>query len=180
LGKQRLFVSALPVLIMLSVLAGVRDYAAASETIDPTDTSQADNRIRITADKLVAKLDNAEIEFIGNVKTTQADTVITSDRLKVVYDPEAIKNGTRGNKEESIKKIIATGHVKIVTSDILADTDRAEYTIKSRILVLLGEQSRFTQGGNSITGTKFTLYRRRGELSVESKGENRIRAIVQP
>ena len=82
--------------------------------------------------------------------------------------------------EETIKKIIATGHVKIVTDDIIAETDRAEYTIKSKILVLRGDQSRVSQGGHSITATKFTLYRSEGKLSVESKGENRIRAIVQP
>jgi lipopolysaccharide transport protein LptA len=180
LGKQPLFVSVLPVLIILSVLSGAQDNAAAPETSDPNNTNQANNRIRITADKLVVKEDTAEIEFIGNVKTTQADTVIKSDHLKIIYERNAIKNRTRGNKEESIKKIIATGHVKIVSDDIIAETDRAEYTIKSRILVLLGEQSRVIQGGNTITGAKFTLYRREGNLSVESKGENRIRAIVQP
>jgi len=179
-GKQRLFVSALLLLIMLSVFAGAQDNAAALETIDPNDTNHTKDRIRITADKLVAKVDAAEIEFIGNVKTTRADAVITSDRLKIIYDPDTVKNRTRGNKNESIQKIIATGHVKIVSDDILAETHRAEYTIKSKILVLLGEQSRVSQGGNSISGTKFTLYRSEGKLFVESEGENRIRAIVQP
>jgi lipopolysaccharide transport protein LptA len=179
-GKQRLFVNALPVLIMLSVFAGLQDAAAAPETIDSDHTNHANNRFRITADKLVAKVDAAEIEFIGNVKTTRADAVITSDRLKIIYDPDALKNSTRGNKQESIRKIIATGHVKIVTDDVMAETDRAEYTIKSNILVLRGEQSRLSQGGHTITGTKFTLYRSEGKLSVESKGEKQIRAIVQP
>jgi lipopolysaccharide transport protein LptA len=165
---------------MLSVFAGLKDAVAAPETIDPNDTNHANNRIRITADKLVAKVDAAEIIFIGNVKTTRADAVITSDRLEIIYDPDAMKDKTRGNKKESIKKIIAMGHVKIVTDDIIAETDRAEYTIKSKILVLLGEQSRVSQGGHSIIGTKFTLYRTEGKLSVESTGENRIRAIVQP
>jgi lipopolysaccharide transport protein LptA len=180
LGIQRLFISALPLLIMLSVFAGTKDAVAAPETIDPNDTNHANNRIRITADKLVAKVDAAEIIFIGNVKTARADAVITSDRLKIIYDPDAIKNRTRGDKKESIKKIIAKGHVKIVTDDIIAETDMAEYTIESKILVLLGEQSRVRQGGQSITGAKFTLYRTEGKLSVESNGKNRIRAIVQP
>lgn len=177
LGKQRLFIIALPVLVMFSLLAGTPDAAAAPETVDPND---ANNRIRIASDKLVATVDDAEIEFIGNVKTIREDAVITSDRLKIIYDPDALKNRTRGNKKESIKKIIATGHVKIVTDDFIAETDRAEYTIESKIFVLLGEQSRVIQGGNSITGTKFTLSRSEGKLSVESEGENRIRAIVQP
>jgi lipopolysaccharide transport protein LptA len=180
LVKQRLFGGALPILIMLSVFAGIQDVAAAPETTDPDDTNHAKNRIRITADKLVAKVDAAEIEFIGNVKTSRADAVITSDRLKIIYDPDAIKNSTRGNTQKSIRKIIAMGHVKIVTDDIIAETDKAEYSIKSDTFVLQGEHSRVSQGGHSITGTKFILYRSEGKLSVESKGENRIRAIVQP
>jgi lipopolysaccharide transport protein LptA len=180
LGKQRLFVSALPVLIMLSVFAGARNNAAAFETIHPNDADHTNDRIRITADQLVVKVDAAEIEFIGNVKTIRSDAVITSDRLKIIYDPDTIKNRSPGSKKESIKKIIATGHVKIVSDDIIAETDSAEYTIKSKVLVLLGEQTRVRQGGNSITGTKFTLYRTEGKFSVESESKNPIRAIVQP
>jgi lipopolysaccharide transport protein LptA len=180
LVKKRLFTGALPILIMLSAFAGIKDAAAAPETINPDDTNHAKNRIRITADKLVAKMDAAEIEFIGNVKTSLSDAVITSDRLKIIYDPDALKKSSRGNTQKSIRKIIAMGQVKIVTDDITAETDRAEYSIKSNIVVLRGEQSRVSQGGYSITGTKFTLYRNEGKLSVESKGENRIRAIVQP
>ena len=178
--KQLLATSALLVLIMLSASAGIQNTVAAPESIATNDTHSENSRIRITADKLVAEVDAGEIEFVGNVKTTQADAVITSDRLKIIYDPDTIKDKTRGNKTESIEKIIAKGHVKIVTEDIIAEADRAEYTIKSKVFVLLGEQSRIIQGGHSITGAKITLYRTEGKLSAESKGENRIKAILQP
>ena len=172
--------SALLLLIMLSVFAGAQNTAAAPETNNRKDTSNENSRIRIRADKLVAEIDAGEIEFVGNVKTTQADAIITSDRLKIIYDPDTINYKTPGNKIESIKKIIAKGHVKIVTEDIIAETDTAEYIIKSDVFILLGEQSRIRQGGHSITGTKITLYRTEGKLSVESKGENRIKAVLQP
>jgi len=178
--KQLLTISALLVLIMLPVFAGAQNAAAAPETIDTNDSNNENSRIRITADKLVAEVDAGKIEFVGNVRTTQADTVITSDRLKIIYNPDTIKYKTRGNKMESIEKIIAKGHVKIVTEDIIAETDRAEYTIKSKVFVLLGEQSRIIQGGHSITGTKIILNRTEGKLSVESKGKDRIKAILQP
>jgi lipopolysaccharide transport protein LptA len=173
-------IGALQALIMLTLFAGAHTATAAPETIDTNDKNNENNRIRITADKLVAEVDAAEIEFVGNVKATQADAVLTSDRLKIVYDPDSIKNRNRDNKTESIKKIIATGHVKIVIDNIIAETDRAEYTINSEVLVLLGEQSSVTQGGHSITGTKFTLHRSEGKLIVESSGENRVKALLQP
>ena len=161
---------------MLMVCTGADTAAEVSEAIDTNDR----NRIRITSDKLNAELNVGEIEFIGNVKATQADALITSDRLKIIYDPKTIKNETRGIENVTIKKIIATGHVKIVTDNLVAETDRAEYTIKSKVLVLLGEQSKVSQGGHSITGKKFTLHRSEGKLIVESSGEKRIKAILQP
>ena len=180
LAIRLLFIRALQALIMLTVFTGTHSAAAASESIDTTDPNNENNRIRITAEKLIAEVDAAEIEFVGNVKATQTDAVITSDRLKIIYDPDAVKDKTGDNKKVAIQKIIANGHVKIVTDNIIAETDRAEYTVKSKVLVLLGEQSRVTQGGHSITGTKFTLHRSEGELIVESNGENRVKAILQP
>jgi lipopolysaccharide transport protein LptA len=179
MGKQRLFISVLQALIMLTVLTCTQTAAAASEAIEANNADK-NNRIQITSDKLNAAVDAGEIEFIGNVKATQAGAVITTDRLKIIYDPDAIKNKTRAIENVTIEKIIANGNVKIVTDNLIAETDRAEYTIKSKVLALLGEHSKVSQGGNSITGTKFTLHRIEGKLTVESSGENRIKAILQP
>lgn len=180
MGKRLIFISALQALIMLLVLTGAHKAAVASEAIEKKDKNYKNNRIRITADKLMARVDAGEIEFIGNVKATQVGAVITSDRLKIIYDPDAIKNKTRDIENVTIEKIIANGHVKIVTDNIIAETDRAEYTIKSKVLVLLGQQSKVSQSGHSIMGTKFTLHRSEGELTVESSGDNRIKAILKP
>jgi lipopolysaccharide transport protein LptA len=179
MGKRLLFISVLQALIMLTEFTGAHTAAAASDAIDANSPNK-NNQIRITSAKLNAEVDAGEIEFIGNVKATQAGAVITSDRLKIIYDPDAIKNKTRDFENVTIEKIIANGHVKIVTDNLIAETDRAEYTIKSKVLVLLGEQSKVSQGGHSITGTKFTLHRSEGELIVESSGKNRVKAILQP
>jgi lipopolysaccharide transport protein LptA len=180
MDKRLLFISALQALILLMVFTGAHKFAVASEAIETNDKNYENNQIRITADKLIAHVDAGEVEFVGNVKATQADDVVTSDRLKIIYDPDTIKNRTPDNKNVSIKKIIAIGTVKIVTDNIIAETERAEYTIKSKILVLLGEQSKVSQGGHSITGTKFTMHRSEGKLTVESSGENQIKAILKP
>ena len=168
--------------ILIAVMAFMQSHAAAmaSDTASPKPETNKNDQIRIMADKLIAEVDAGEIEFIGNVKATQAETVITADRLKIFYDADKIKSQADAFKNESIDKITASGHVKIIHEDIIAETDKAEYTIKSGLLVLAGPQSKITQGGHSITGTKFTLQRSNGRLTAESSEENRVKAVIKP
>jgi lipopolysaccharide export system protein LptA len=174
-----------PVLVGgLSTLIGVFVWAhataGASETIDPNVKNNPNKEIRITADKLFAEIDAGVIEFVGNVRAIQAETVIIADRLKIIYHPDAIKGETAALEPVSIKKIIAYGHVKINYNNIIAETQEAEYTMKSEVLVLKGEQSKVTQEGHSITGTLFTLHRSDGKLTVESSEKQRVKAVFQP
>jgi lipopolysaccharide export system protein LptA len=151
--------------------------AAACAAADTADKQDENKKIRITADKLIAAVDAGEIEFIGNVQATQAKTTITADRLKIIYTPDSNKSQSRAPRPESIEKIIAQGHVKIFHEDIIAETDMAEYTVKSAVLTLSGERSNVTQKGQSISGTKFTLYRSDGKITVESNEKNRVKAV---
>lgn len=146
-------------------------------TGDSSVKKDLDKKIRITADKLIAMVEAGEIEFIGNVRATQTNTVITAERLKIIYAPAETQSQTATLKPESIEKIIARGHVKIIHDNIIAETDMAEYTMKSAVLVLTGEGSSVTQGGQSISGAKFTLYRSDGKITVESNGQNRVKAV---
>ncbi len=168
----------------LSTLIGVFVWAhatvAASETIDPNVKNNENGKIRIIADKLFAEVNAGVIEFVGNVKATHAETVISADRLKIIYNPDAIKSQTNALKSVSIEKIIASGHVKINYNNIIAETDEAEYTMKSEVLVLKGEHSKVTREGHSITGTKFTLQRSDGKITVESSQKNRVKAVFHP
>ena len=149
----------------------------ASDTTAINAETNENNQIRIVANKLFAEVDAGEIEFAGNVKATQAET---ADRLKIFYDAGAIKGQANVLETESIEKITASGHVKIIHEDIIAETNKAEYTMKSGVLVLTGPQSKITQGDHSITGTKFTLRRSDGKLTAESSEENRVKAVIKP
>ena len=55
----------------------------------------------------------------------------------------------------------------------------AEYDTKTEILILTGERSNVTQGGHSISGTKFTLYRLAGKITIESNGKQRVKAVFE-
>lgn len=179
-GARFASVSILQASIIAIVFVWILQIAADAEATDSDAKNSKRRRIRITADRLVAKLGAAEIEFIGNVKATQAGALITADFLKVIYVPEALSYQGGTENIASIRKIIANGRVKIATDDIRAEADTAEYTVKSAVLVLKGAPSRVTRGAHSITGMKFTLHRTDGHITVESSGENRVTATFHP
>ena len=151
--------------------------AAAGEPTDHRVNISSTKTIRITADKLTAEIDAAEVEFLGNVKAQHSGTVITANRLKIVYDRSAVSKKGNSPKTAAFRKIIARGRVKIVYDNIIAEGDSAEFTIKSNIFVLTGKPSRVSRDGDLITGSKFTLQRSDGTLTVEGMGEDRVRAI---
>jgi lipopolysaccharide export system protein LptA len=144
------------------------------------DTSNLakDQKIHITADKLISDNDANYAEFIGNVRATQEDTVITADRLKIFFKKSAGNKETPAVGEESITKIVVNGNVKINFDNRVAVTREAVYNMETRVLVLSGNNSRITSGKNSISGEKITLYRTTGRINVESGAEKRVEAVL--
>ena len=145
---------------------------------DTTARSLSENRkIHITADKLISdnKVDYAE--FIGNVRATQEDTVITADRLKIFVRKNPGNTGDPGIGTESIKKIIASGNVKINFDNRVAVTPQAVYNTETGILILSGDNSKIVSGSDSISGEKITLYRTTGRITVESGEKKRVEAV---
>lgn len=147
----------------------------------PLDTNTRnlakDQKIHITADKLISDNNTNYAEFIGNVRATQEETVITADNLKIFLkqNPQNKKSPTVGT--ESINKIIASGNVKINFDNRVAVTPHAVYNTETEVLVLSGNNSRIISGNNSISGEKITLYRTTGRITVESSGEKRVEAV---
>jgi len=167
--------------LVFTVLAVPLVAPSGSADEKPKDTDarslSEDGRIHITADKLISdnKVDYAE--FIGNVRATQEDTVITADRLKIFVKKNPDNKGAPGVGTESIHKIIASGNVKINFDNRVAVTPQAVYNTKTEVLVLSGDNSRIISGKDSISGEKITLYRTTGRITVESGKEKRVEAV---
>ncbi len=151
----------------------------ADEKPRDTDTRNLakDQKIHITANKLISDNDADYAEFIGNVRATQGDTVITADRLKIFAKRNPDNKVTPGLGTESINKIIASGNVKINFDNRVAVTPQAVYNTETGVLVLSGDNSRIVSGNDSISGEKITLYRTTGRIIVESSGEKRVEAV---
>ena len=159
-----------------ALITGVA-FAAEKPKADTSDTKPENTPIVITAEQLVSDNKAKFAEFIGNVKATQADFVITSDKLRIYYKGELLNTENKESDEEVLKKIVATGNVKITTDQYIAKTEELEYDTASMTIILTGENSRVIDDQkNSITGSKIILYRNDGRVQVLGSKKNRIKA----
>lgn len=159
-------------------LASLHSSYASDKTND-TATSHVgkDDKIHIIADKLVSDSETNSFEFIGNVKATQGDSVITGDRLKVFYKKDTDTKDSSLSSEQSIQKIIVKGQVVIKFDNKIAMAEQAIYTTETKVLVLTGPDSKIISGNDAISGETITLYRADERIKVESGKEKRVEAV---
>lgn len=152
-------------------------YANDTSRIPKKKSSGGNGAIHITSDKLIADNKTGYAEFIGNVKATQEDTVITSDRLKIFYKKNIANKGLLSASEESIHKIVAKGNVEIKFDNRVATAQEAVYNTETMVLVLSGSNSKIISEKESISGEKITFYRTDGRINVESGSKKRVEAV---
>lgn len=168
----------LGVALVLGALLQLGSASAFGESKNGTDQKPTENEpIQITADQLISNNDEKYAEFIGNVKASQGNFVITSDRLRIYYHGDLVNPAKKSTEDAFIKKIVAKGNVGITSEQYVAQTDQVEYDTESMTIVLIGENSKVTSGKNSITGSKITLYRKEGQVKVEGSAKTRIKAV---
>ena len=161
----------------IALVAAAVLFTNTAQTADQPQTGQPDNEpIQIVADQLISYNEEKYAEFIGNVKVTQGKFTITSDKLRIYYQGELLDDEKKGGDEELLKKIIATGNVKISSEQYNAEADRAEYDTTEKTVILSGENAKVISGKNSITGSKISLNQKSGQVKVESSGTKRIKA----
>ncbi|MBN1932157.1 MAG: hypothetical protein JW786_11175 [Desulfobacterales bacterium] len=165
-------------LISYTLCAELNNYFACAEDKSYyPDKDNENQKIYIIADKFISDSEVGFAEFIGNVRVTQGAMVICAEKLKIYNSQDSKLQENPAIGEESIKKIIANGKVKITFDNRLAMTDQAEYITEEKILILSGVDSKVISGKNSISGTKITLYRADGRIEVEGRNEKRVEAI---
>jgi len=161
--------------LSLCVLVAITVFADENSLTDNSET----NKIRITAeDSFIYDHKTRQIEFVGNVKATQKNTIVNADRMQVFLKPGTELNDKAGPEEGSISKIVAKGNVKIKFDDRVATSEHAVYTTKTQVLILTGEGSTVMSGDNHIAGEKITLYRTDGRIVVESSTKKSVEAIL--
>ncbi len=155
-------------------------WVFAGESPKEQDANQTDEQIQIVADKLITNNAEKFAEFVGDVRASQGNLVITSERLRIYYKDNADRNEEQTGSQELIKRIVASGNVVISSEKYKAETDRVEYDLDTRVLVLIGENSTVTSGKNILTGSKITVNRKNGQIKVESSPQKRVKAVFYP
>jgi len=154
-------------------------FAAEQPKTAATEKKPEDVPIQITADQLVSNNEEKYAEFIGNVKATQADFVITADTLKIYYEGDLLDTEEKTNQnDDMLKKIVASGNVKIRSDQYNADTENAEYDTQTLTIILTGENSKVFSGKSSITGSKIILHRKDGRFKVLGDKKTRVEATI--
>ena len=163
-------------IIANATIVAVAVFAADSSKSETSDAKSENMPIVITAEQLDSDNRAKFAEFIGNVKATQADFVITSDKLRIYYKGELLNSENETSDEELLKKIVATGNVKVTSEEFIAKAEKLEYDTASMTIVLIGENSTVINGKNSIIGSKIILYQKDGRIKVLGDKNKRIKA----
>ena len=144
----------------------------------PSTNDPEPKKIHITAQRLISDSANNSAEFIENVRAQQGDTVITADRLKIIFG--GTSNDKNASPTQSLEKLIATGHVEIKFDNRLAVAQQAVYITAQRVLTLTGPEASVTSGDNTISGETITFYRDDGRFTVEGGSNGRVKAVILP
>lgn len=145
-----------------------------------SDKADGKEKIRISAETLTSDMEAKYAEFIGNVRATQGNTVITCDKLKVFYNDQPNDEKKSVSGEGSIKKILAEGNVRIILDDKTAEAAQAVYTTNDKILTLSGENSKVSSGSSFFSGSKIIFYRTDGRIRVEGNRKKQVEVELYP
>ena len=128
----------------------------------PTDTSLP---VEVTADSLNVNQADGSAEFTGEVLVIQGAMRMTAARVFVVYD----------NELSRIARLEASGGVVLVNGPDAAESDRAEYSIDSGVIVMTGSVL-LTQGPSVLSSNRMVVNLTTG--TAEMAG--RVKTILNP
>lgn len=133
----RLALPAALVLLLLPLPAGAAESPAAAAATAAVSAATGGS-VTITGDSFVVDDPNHEAIFSGNVLVKHTQLTLNADKVVAAYD-------TAG--ATSIKSLVATGHVKIVTKEQTATGEKAVFDPRTSLLTLTGNVVVTTKSG---------------------------------
>lgn len=140
-------------------------------------TAKAKVPIEISSDRLASNPAQKYVEFSGNVKVLYDIYRINSSQLRIYYTQKQNAADDNPLAVEGITSIAAIGNVTVVSPEYDIKSEKAEYDIATGLGTFTGKEVRVTQDKNVITGSKITINRNTGRISVDGGNQGRIKAV---
>lgn len=153
-------------LFLLSPALLVAGSASAQGTVAfGTMTQDTSLPIEVTAAALAVDQETGVAIFTGDVVVVQGEMRLTAQRVMVVYSED----------ESRVARMEATGGVTLVSGPDAAESDRADYSVDSGVVVMRGNVL-MTQGPNALTSDEATVNLTDGTAQMGG----RVKTILQP
>lgn len=152
-------------LLMVSSVVGVA-YALPSDANEP---------IRLLADKATYSERTGVTSYSGNVTITQGTLKMAADNLTVNLSPNrAIDSAVATGRPATIQQIVSTekGLAK-------GQANRIDYNVKTGIVTLTGN-ARLTQNGGSFSGNVIRYSLKVGDVEATAGGSQRVELVFPP
>jgi lipopolysaccharide export system protein LptA len=135
------------------------------------EQQKAKSPITITSDRLEVNRKLHSAIYTGNVMVDDKEKglVVLSEKMEFLFD----------EKMERVEKGVATGNVRLTTSERKATAERLELFPNEDKAILTGDP-RAWQDNDLITGTKMTIFLKEDRAIVEGDPAKRVTAILYP
>ena len=166
---------AVPVLAgLLLFLPAVPPSPAAAAKGEATAVRKGE-KVDITADAMEVLENENRIIFSGNVKAVKGNITLHADRLEVLTEKVKQKNGTEKDK---VRRLIATGHVRIVKPDMTITGRKAVMDVKKDIATVEGNVV-VKREKATIRGQKLIANLKTNVTRVVAGDRQRVRGVFQ-
>ncbi len=119
--------------------------------------------------------------YTGNVRATQGDSQLTTDKLTAVCSRAAVPRGQTASDQpcEEIRQLVAESNVLFTAPRLQIRGDRAEYDYPTDTITITGDVIMRRDEEAVIRGTK-VVYQVAAGLANISAGSNRVQGILTP
>ena len=145
----------------------------ASFSIQAAENSEIQKITRITSDRMEMNWSKNIAIFIGNALLVDEDGRVEADRMEVFL----VASEEDENKED-IKKVIATGNVKITTPERRTKSGKAVFHKKENILILY-DNPEVWQKGTCFTGGRITFDLTKDTMIIDKDVQGSIESSME-
>lgn len=127
-------------------------------------SDDSDAPVEVEAENLSVNQKDGTAEFTGNVQIVQGQMKLNAPRVLVEYTED----------QTGVERLEATGGVTIVSGEDAAESERADYDIEGRQIIMTGAVT-IVQGPNTLSSDKVTIDLEDGTARMEG----RVRTVLK-